>query len=108
MFFDKLWVRIKGGLLTFRDDFAGAQEIREKGELLLQKLESRLKDLTKGNQGPDSSEAQSEEYSEKEAQASSSLQDIEREWDELLKLREERKQDSEKSETTPTNPRTLG
>jgi hypothetical protein len=107
MFFDKLWVRIKGELLTFRDDFAGAQEIREMGERLLQKLEGRLRGPAKGNQGSDSSEAQSGEYSEKVA-PSSSLQDIEQEWDELLKLREERKQDSEKSETTPTNPRTLG
>jgi hypothetical protein len=108
MFFDKLWVRIKGELLTFRDDFAGAQEIKEMGERLLQKLEGRLRGLAKGNQGSHPGEAQSGEYSEKEAQASSSLQDIEQEWDELLKLREERKQDSEKSEATPTNPRTLG
>jgi hypothetical protein len=107
MFFDKLWVRIKGELLTFRDDFAGAQEIREMGERLLQKLEGRLRGLAKGNQASHPGEAQCGEYSEKEAQASS-LHDIEREWDELLKLREDRKQDSEKSETTPTNPRTLG
>jgi hypothetical protein len=107
MFFDKLWVRIKGELLTFREDFPGAQEIREKGEQLLQKLESRMKDLTDGKQRPDSGHAQSGEYSEKGAQTSS-LQDIEMEWDELLNLRKERQRNSEDSETTTPSPRKLG
>jgi hypothetical protein len=108
MFFDKLWVRMKGELLAFKEDFPGAQEIREKGELLLQELERRWRDFVEEKQDTRSADAETEEPSEREIQAPAPLQDIEREWEALLRLREEKKQNSEEDEASPPNPRTLG
>jgi hypothetical protein len=108
MLFDKLWVRIKGELLTLGEDFPGAQEIREKGERLLQKLERQWEELKKVKEEPGSGNAEAQDHSAKEVQTETSRQNIEREWDELMKLRDEEKRDSGNSEVTPPNPRILG
>jgi hypothetical protein len=108
MLFDKLWVRIKGELLTFREDFPGAEEIREKGESLLRKLERQWGELRKVKDEPGPGNAEAQAHSEKEIHIETSSQDIEREWDELMKLRDEKKRDCGNSEIKPPNPRTLG
>jgi hypothetical protein len=109
MFLEKLWLRIKGELILIREDLGAGRDIREKAELLLQKLENRLGFLTGAEKAQadrlDTSQGGS---SEKETQAEQSFREIEQEWQDLVKLREKEQRKSEGDKATPPNPRTLG
>lgn len=109
MFLEKLWLRIKGELIVFREDLGASQDIKEKAERLLQKLEDQLASMTgRQKQEGERPDASPGESLEKEPQAAESLREIEQEWQELLKLREEQKEKDSSHQTTPRNPRTLG
>ncbi|HMK34740.1 MAG TPA: hypothetical protein VK463_06720 [Desulfomonilaceae bacterium] len=109
MIFDKVWVRIKGELLAIRDDVSGAQEFRDKARRLLQKLESRTQGLTNSEKQPsDAAKPLEQESSRSKDQEETSMDDLEREWEEFLRLREDRKKADEESDAPPPNPRSLG
>ena len=42
MLLDKLWVRIKGEFLSLKEDVSAGEDLKEKAELLLRKLEERM------------------------------------------------------------------
>jgi len=90
MFLDKLWVRIKGELLTLRDDLSSSSDLRDKAAVLLARLEHALA----------SQEAEEREHP--------SLEQIRRESEEVLRLREERPERSKNPESPAPNPRKLG
>jgi hypothetical protein len=104
MFLEKLWLRLRGELLAFREDLGDDKDLREKAETLLKKLEKSLR--SEGAQGP---QRQGQEGGcEKEASEASgpgSLSGIEREWHEL---RRQQQPKSEASEPPAPNPRKLG
>jgi hypothetical protein len=117
MFFDKLWVRIKGDLLIMKDDLAAGENLRERAAILLARLEDLL-----GNRESEGGEGIQEDHAEGSAQDKSestrtlasggsgdhALQDIHREWEELVKLREKKQEDSKDSQIPRPNPRSLG
>jgi len=118
MFFDKLWVRIKGDLLTMKDNLATGENLRERAASLLARLESLL-----GNRASEGGEGRQEDGHAKEASQSKpepaateaaqdsnvpALQAIRNEWEELVKLREEKQNGSKDSHGPPPNPRKLG
>ena len=118
MFFDKLWVRIKGDLLIMTDDLAAGENLRERAAILL----GRLEDLLKSKESEEGEGTQKEHDAEESAEDKmettgavtatdtnhAALQRIHREWEELMKLRKEGQEDSEDSQIHPPNPRRLG
>lgn len=107
MFLDKLWMRIKGELLNWQDDMSAGDDLRDKAAILLDKLERKL----------GSSEiAVPSDYQESlrtaqrngEAIQETSLAEIEQEWQELMRQKEEKKTATDEPEELPPNPRTLG
>jgi len=111
MFLDKLWLRIKGELIILREDLSAGADLREKASLLLDKLEQRL-DLsdsdTQAQQRERPAGRSAEQAPESDSADSRSLDDIQREWQELVKLRGETKGRDDETEPPPPNPRTLG
>jgi hypothetical protein len=117
MFLDKLWVRIKGDLLIMKDDLAAGESLRERAAILLARLENLI-----GNRESEGGEGIQEDHAEGSAQdkresartlasgggSHPALQDIHREWEELVKLREEKQEDSKDSQVPRPNPRSLG
>ncbi|MBI4963885.1 MAG: hypothetical protein HY913_11465 [Desulfomonile tiedjei] len=119
MFLDKLWVRIKGDLLIMKDDLAAGASLREKASILLARLEELVKDkeleTREGNQESHSSKGSEERDAASGTSAASedrehaALKDLRREWEELVKLRDETGEKSKDSGTPPPpNPRKLG
>jgi hypothetical protein len=106
MLLDKLWVRIKGEFLSLKEDVSAAEDIKEKAELLLKKLEQRL---GLAERGIDPTESDRTRNSIRDRGIDQeSLREIERQWDELMQ-RKDREQAEPKQETpTKPNPRTLG
>jgi hypothetical protein len=90
MFFDKLWVRIKGELLIMKDDLATSGNLRGKAAILLARLEHAL-----ANQ-------------EAEQRENPNLEQIRSESEELIKLRQEETERSKNPESPAPNPRELG
>jgi len=111
MFLDKLWLRIKGELIILREDLSAGADIREKAAILLDKLEQRLNLPDLGSPRSDEEQRASrsvEQASESEGKSSSSLDDIQREWQELAKQKDEPKISDDEDQHPPPNPRTLG
>jgi hypothetical protein len=118
MFFDKLWVRIKGDLLTMKDDVAAGAHLRAKAAVLLAKLEELLahKESEIGEGTPKSPHAGETAASKLDSRTDgvtedakhAELQDLRREWEKLQELRDERHEESKDSDIPPPNPRKLG
>ncbi|MEW6115198.1 MAG: hypothetical protein AB1664_23915 [Thermodesulfobacteriota bacterium] len=127
MILDKLWVRIRGEFLNFKDEFFEGGELRRKSEEFLEKLERRLAgDSTSSETTPDldsrlqalrekleqlrAPSGQSEESVEHqgEGRIPSTLDELEQALDELLRLRAEKRPPADQSKASPKNPRTLG
>lgn len=118
MFFDKLWVRIKGDLLIIKDDLAASAHLREKAAILLSKLEELLikreSPTGEGTQKiPNTGESAASKLDSRTGLATedskdAELQDLRREWERLVELREERHEESKDSDVPPPNPRKLG
>jgi predicted nuclease with TOPRIM domain len=127
MLLDKLWVRIRGEFLNFKDEFFEGGELRRKSEEFLEKLERRLAgDSPSGENAPDldsrlqalrekleqlrpasgQSEKTVEQQGEKRIPAT--LEELEQALEELLRLRAEKRSPSDQSQASPKNPRTLG
>ncbi|MEW6136982.1 MAG: hypothetical protein AB1733_02035 [Thermodesulfobacteriota bacterium] len=102
MFLEKLWVRLRGELIAFRDDMRSEKDLREKAEALLERVEKRLSGVSR--EGDERSEARSE-VQEPDIQ---SLHQIQGEWEELRSRRERKHDHSEEAEPPPPNPRRLG
>lgn len=107
MFLEKLWVRLRGELLAFKENLADDKDLRESAERLLEKLETRLR-ATEA-QGPQRQE-QSRGSLDKPGQDSSSesLRSIEKEWQDLQRRRRQQDPESEDSVPPEQNPRKLG
>lgn len=111
MFLDKLWLRIKGELIILKEDLSAGADLRDKAAILLDKLEERLvaSDLeTQPTEGKTPTDRYAQKASESESADSGSLDDIQREWQELLKQKGESKDREDEEEPPPPNPRTLG
>jgi hypothetical protein len=123
MFLDKLWLRIRGELLVLKEDLTGEGTLRERAEDFLEKLERRLSaDDSTAEVRSDPltrldamkrkiDEARSEGRDLERATASTdrpSLDELERAWEELKKLREEKRRVSPEQGEPPPNPRRLG
>ncbi len=126
MFFDRLWVRVKGELLLLKDKLFEEGELREKAEQFLQNLERRLegsdkrKDSTADfasrldaiQQKMEKALAQARSASEKTALREKSetptLEELERAWDELMRLRKEQGSQPPAEEPDNGTPRKLG
>lgn len=102
MFLEKLWVRLRGELIAFRDDMRSDEDLREKAEALLDRLEKRLSGVA--GEGDDRSEA-TPRVQQPDIQ---SLHEIQNEWEELQTRRERKHDRSEVAEPSPPNPRRLG
>jgi len=118
MFFDKLWVRIKGDLLIMKDDLAAAASLRKRAAVLLARLEELLtnkaREAGEGTQkGPHFEESAQDKLepgtdTAVEDAKHDALQDLRGEWERLMELREERHEESKDSDVPPPNPRKLG
>jgi hypothetical protein len=126
MLLDRLWIRIKGELLSLKEDIAGDTDLRSQAELLLDRLESRLmlpsseKDRSRDPaQRIDTILKRMEEEQDTKADADtqnlqadrqehSSVREIEKIWDDFLEKRDERKGQTEDAKDDQPNPRRLG
>jgi hypothetical protein len=111
MFLDKLWLRIRGELLTLKEDFSSGDDLRERAANLLEKLEHRISgediDYRATGSGVDSGHSQRGAHTVGRSDPPS-LEDLEKEWDDLKKQRDASSADSEESGPPPPNPRELG
>ena len=123
MFLDKLWLRIRGELIVLKEDLTGEGALSERAEEFLQKLERRLSaddSPTEVRSDPQTrldavkrkiDEARSKDEHKESAPETTdrlSLDELERAWEELKKLREEKRGLSPEREEPPPNPRRLG
>lgn len=126
MFLDKLWVRIKGGILALKEDLDSDGELREKAEAFLDKLERRLErddreptelsdypsrlDRVRKKMEAELSEAREAARSSAETTRRRSPSDgeIHEAWEELVRLRNEKQAKQQKPESSSANPRKLG
>jgi hypothetical protein len=121
MLLDKLWLRIKGEFLLLKEDMASGDDLREKAETFLDKLEgllgapesrenreSRVEDaLKKMEEAREKSETELRRDRTQGA-ASPTLAELEKAWEELSRLRQEKKQGQTDEAPPPPNPRKLG
>ncbi len=110
MFIDKLWVRIKGELLTLKEDLSVTEDLRTKAGRLLDHVQERVIGgypdptvIDHESQAPPS--VGQEKVSERTRR---DLADIEQEWQELAKERDRQKGTDEETKSPPPNPRRLG
>lgn len=113
MFIEKLWLRIRGELLTLKEDLAAEDELRGKAERLLEKIEERFVGSSedRADLHPKSQDEQRQATSRTtaaESEARRSIDEIKQEWEELVKLKEDRKATPAQEESIPPNPRRLG
>jgi hypothetical protein len=126
MFWGKLWVRIRGELLTLRDDLLGEGELGQRSREFLEKIERSL-------DGPDfkvnadgdvadrldavnrrldelerSLDASKRSYESPDRKADNSAEALEKALEELRRSRKTKKDQSAGSKAPPPNPRTLG
>ena len=126
MILDRLWIRIRGGLLSLKEDIAGDTELRSQAEDFLANLEKRLKlppaeqdrsrDLTQRidaivkkieeEQGPRADAVTQNLQTDR--QEYPSVREMEKMWDDYLKKRDERNRQTESAEDDGPNPRRLG
>ncbi len=111
MFLDKLWLRIRGELLTLKEDLSAGDDIRERAANLLDRVEHRIsgEDMDRHGKGGDA-ETRNHRYG---ADAgghpdSRSLDELKKEWDVLKKQRDGSLGDLDEFEPPPPNPRQLG
>jgi hypothetical protein len=123
MFLEKLWLRIRGELLLLKEDLTGEGALRERAEDFLEKLERRVsgEDVQEEPRSDpltrlDAVKRKIEKArlqvpghgSTTEKTDRPSVNELERAWEELKKLRDEKRRVSpEESEPRP-NPRKLG
>jgi len=115
MVIDKLWLRIKGELLTLRDDLSEGENLRARAERLLQKLDEQFRQAPKepGASAEADAERDREQYApetsvEAGKAGTRSLEEIEEEWRELVRLRNGTKAKPSPPEQSGPNPRKLG
>lgn len=111
MFLDKLWLRIRGELLTLKEDFTAGDDIRDRAANLLDRLEHRISGEDIGGSGKVGVvESRGARYGAEKAGGSDpmTLDDLKREWDDLNKQRGGSPGDSDESGPPRPNPRQLG
>ena len=116
MFLDKLWLRIRGEILTLKEDFSSGEDLRERAADLLDRLEHHVSgrdDIHPGRDSGIASRANSgrDDAGSRRDATDPYLKDLQRELDELKAQRNQRiesVEDPEESEPLPPNPRKLG
>lgn len=125
MFIEKLWLRIKGELITLRRELLSEGEMREKALNVLEKLEKSLRESGAEIASTDDSEKKLEEiagkleqYSSKDGIGSSSrvlgdketptARELRQAYDELKKSRDAAESGDSENHNVRRNPRKLG
>lgn len=107
MFFDKLLVRIRGELLTLREDLAAEEDLRGRAELLLRRLEERLGGSEVNPAGQASDRLSNGPEHETNPVRTGVPADLKKEWEDLMKRKAEKKVHPG-DDAPPPNPRELG
>ena len=100
MFFDKLWVRIKGELLSLKEDDSVTEDLRTRAGRLLDHVQERV---PVDDQIP--AHARDKEMVGRKRRE---LAGIEEKWRELVEERDHQKDSHKDDRTLPPNPRKLG
>jgi len=126
MFLDRLWIRIRGGLLSLKEDLAGDADLRSQAEDFLEKLENRLNlspyERGRSRDPADRIDAIVKKMEDEQESATAtgaqdrqtdhnedpSTREMERMWDDLLKKREKSKGQTDHEDDHHPNPRRLG
>ena len=120
MLLDKLWVRIKGEFLAFKEDLSGEGDVRQRAEQFLDKLERRLGEARRGEAPERDIDARLAAVSRKLEEGGSgesfsptcddapSLEELHDAWEELRRLRTQRSGELPDDQVPPPNPRWLG
>jgi hypothetical protein len=109
MFLDKLWVRIKGELLSLREDATAGDDLRAKAAELLDRLQDvdpragRVEPSVEGMVRADQTGTP-----QPEQPRNRSLAELESAWQKLMRQRDEQKARSMEPPTPTPNPRRLG
>jgi hypothetical protein len=125
MFFSKLWLRIKGELITLRQDLLNEGEIRQKALNLLEKMENSLRES--GAEISRTSDAEKkleeiagklEEYSAHEQLSGGgrylgdreppAARELEEAWNDLKRSRQDNSSSDSAGRDISPNPRKLG
>jgi hypothetical protein len=109
MFLDKLWVRIRGELLSLREDASAGDDLRARAYELLERMQDHS--LRAGRDEPAVDEGLlriPKEASHPEHPRSRSLADLERDWQELMRQRDKQKARPAEPGMPSPNPRRLG
>jgi hypothetical protein len=107
MFFDKLFVRIKGELLSLKEDLSAEEDLRGRAEILLRRLEGKP-----GSGEENAAEGQSAgltaaELRKKQTSRTDVPAELRKEWEDLMRRKEEKTATSD-GDVPPPNPRELG
>ena len=129
MLFEKLWVRIRGELLTLKEDLFERGELRQKAEDFLEKLEQKLesedsradskldfpkrldKVREKMERAVNEARRESQLTSVRKSSDSITLEELETAWDELMKLKKQKNDvatEFKNKDQSPKSRRTLG
>ncbi|MBM3298743.1 MAG: hypothetical protein FJY85_02170 [Deltaproteobacteria bacterium] len=111
MFLDKVWLRIRGELLTLREDLSAGDDLRERARSLLRRLEAALGGVGQESEAEESqSLSQHPEESRRDIGPSNieSLREIEREWEDLRERRDQAREPDGNMGPSSPNPRRLG
>ena len=110
MFLDKLWIRIRGELLTLTEDLSTGQDVRDKAEALLATLERRVRgedaETVPDRTGEGASTTQ--RAGAVAGAEPASLEEIEQQLEELKRRKDDLTRPGTQSDQTPPNPRKLG
>lgn len=109
MFFDKLWIRIKGELLALKEDDSVTEDLRAKAGKLLDHVQERVKGAQEslGHAPIDSNRERGRAEIRSQAEQRD-LADIEEEWRKLAKDRDRQKKSAKEEKPLAPNPRQLG
>ncbi len=106
MFFDKLFVRIKGELLSLKEDLSAEDDLRGRAEILLRRLEGKPGGVEENATDERRTALTGGESRQAEPTRTEVPADLRQEWEDLMRRREEKKALSD--DAPPPNPRELG
>lgn len=107
MFFDKLFVRIKGELLSLKEDLSAEEDLRGRAEVLLRRLEGKPGGIEENATDERNAGSAASELYKNETSGTDVPADLRKEWEDLMRRREEKKTKSD-GNPPPPNPRELG
>jgi hypothetical protein len=109
MFFDKLWVRIRGELLALQEDNSVTDDLKAKAGRLLDRVQERVtRGEDAGQYNTRDREGAHTRHDEAPERKRKDLAALEEQWRKIAEERDRQKDSYEDHKPLPPNPRELG